>query len=101
MRPGFATDDQGGRGVGEIEKAIKAELDRVNITAGSSVLAAVAVNLARRLDSGPGDRAASILSRELRLVMVELWRQARDGTGHDLERFLSSISTPAFRGPGD
>ena len=87
--------------MGETEKAIRAEFDRVNLTAESSVLAAVAVNLARRLDSGPGDRAASMLVRELRLVMVELWRQAKDGTDHDVERFLSSISTPAFRGPGD
>jgi hypothetical protein len=87
--------------VGETEKAIGAELDRVGATVESSVLAAVAVNLARRLDCGPGDRAASMLSREMRLVMVELWRQAKGDTGHDLERFLSSISTPAFRGPGD
>jgi uncharacterized protein (DUF2267 family) len=87
--------------VGETEKAIRAELDRVRVTVGSSVLAAVAVNLARRLDSGPGDRAASMLSRELRLVMAELWRQAKGETDHDLERFLGSISTPAFRGPGD
>lgn len=87
--------------MGETENAIRAELDRVNISGESSVLAAVAVNLARRLDSGPGDRAASMLSREMRLVTVELWRQAKGDTDDDLERFLDSISTPAFRGPGD
>jgi hypothetical protein len=42
-------------------------------------VAAVLVNLARRVDAEPGDRAVSMLVREIRLVMVELWRLTKGG----------------------
>jgi hypothetical protein len=53
------------------------------------------------LDAIPGDRAAAMLVRELRLVMGELHRRAGADIGGELERFLGQVSTPAFRGPGD
>jgi hypothetical protein len=39
-------------------------------------LAASILELARRLDEGPGDREAASLARELRLGLAELWRRA-------------------------
>jgi uncharacterized protein (DUF2267 family) len=82
------------------ERAIRAELRSLDVSPASS-LAAVLVNLAKRLDAEPGDRAATMLIREMRLLMVEVWAQTKDDTNHDLERFLESINNPAFRGPGD
>ncbi len=65
----------------------------------SRLLAAALVDLAQRLDAGPGDRAAAMLSSEMRRLLAEL-KQAGE-VNRDLEQFLAGISTPAFRGPGD
>jgi hypothetical protein len=67
----------------------------------SSTLGRAAVDLAQRLDAGPGDRAAAMLCRELRLVLGDLHRRAGGDLGGELERFLGRVSTPAFSGPGD
>jgi hypothetical protein len=83
------------------ENAIRAELDRLAIQPEQSLLATAVLDLAKRLDAGPGDRAATMLVREIRLSMAELARQMEGGAGDELERFLKSVSTPAFRGPGD
>jgi hypothetical protein len=84
-----------------IEKAAKAELGRLPVELRTSTLAEVLLDLARRLDAEPEDRAASMLSRELRLVLTDLHARAGDVGGGDLERFLESIANPALRGPGD
>jgi hypothetical protein len=83
------------------ERAIRSELKRLEIQPGQSLLATAVLDLAQRLDAGPGDRAATMLVREIRLSMAELARQTEGGSGDELERFLESVSTPAFRGPGD
>jgi hypothetical protein len=66
-----------------------------------SALARAAVDLAKRLDAAPGDRAAAMLVRELRLVVGELHRRAGGDFGSELERFLGQVNTPSLRGPGD
>jgi hypothetical protein len=83
------------------EKATRAELRALGADPMRSALARAAVDLARRLDAGPGDRAAAMLVRELRLVVGDLRRQQGGDLGSELERFLGGVSTPAFRGPGD
>ena len=82
-----------------VESAVRAELRRLEIDASESVLAATLVDLAQRLDAGPGDRAAAMLSAEMRRLLAELKQTGE--VNRDLESFLSSISTPAFRAPGD
>jgi hypothetical protein len=83
------------------ESAIRAELKRLEIQPAQSLLTTAVLYSAKRLDAGPGDRAATMQVREIRLSMAELARQTGDGAGDELERFLESVSTPAFRGPGD
>jgi hypothetical protein len=62
----------------------------------SSVLARVALDIAKRMDAGPGDRSAVMLSRELRLVMAGLRAQLKGDATGDVEEFLRRVSTPAF-----
>jgi hypothetical protein len=83
------------------ERATRAELRRLGVQLRSDALGQAAVDLARRLDADPGDRAAAMLTRELRLAMGDLHRRAGKDLGSELERFLGQVSTPAFRGPGD
>jgi hypothetical protein len=83
------------------ERACRAELRTLGVDLAASALGRASVDLARRLDAGPGDRAAAMLARELRLVMGNLQRRAGGDLGGELERFLGHVSTPAFRGPGD
>jgi uncharacterized protein (DUF2267 family) len=85
----------------QIEKAAKAEVGRLPLDLRASTLAMVTLDLARRLDAEPEDRSASMLSREIRLVLAAPHEQAGDSGGDDLERFLASIANPALRGPGD
>ena len=82
-----------------VESAVRAELRRLEIEPSESLLAAALVDLARRLDANPGDRAATMLSREMRLLLAAL-NQSEVNSG-ELESFLAGISTPAFRAPGD
>jgi hypothetical protein len=84
-----------------VERSTRAELRTMGVQTGSNALARTAIDLAKRLDAAPGDRAAAMLVRELRLVMGDLHRRAGDGLGGELERFLDQVNTPAFRGPGD
>jgi hypothetical protein len=83
------------------ERATRAELRTLGADPTRSALAQAAVDLARRLDAGPGDRAAAMLVRELRLVVGDLRRSHGGDLGSELERFLGQVDTPAFRGPGD
>jgi hypothetical protein len=82
------------------ERAARAELRAIGVTPASSALGTAIVDLAKRLDEHPGDRAASMLCRELRLAMAALWGRKK-GTDDELDAFLASVSTPAFSGPGD
>ena len=84
-----------------VERAALAELRTLPAELRGSALAKVILNLARRLDDGPGDREAAALGRELRLASGELHRRASGDVGGEAEAFLERISTPAFRGPGD
>jgi hypothetical protein len=78
------------------ERATRAELRALAVDPAQSALAQAAVDLARRLDAGPGDRAAAMLVRELRLVMGQLRAQTKGEGTSDVEAFLAGVSTPAF-----
>lgn len=78
------------------EKATRAELRTLGADPTRSALARAAVDLARRLDAGPGDRAAAMLVRELRLVVGQLRAQAKGEGTSDVEAFLAGVSTPAY-----
>ena len=87
--------------MGSVENALMCELAAFPDPARSSALAVTAIDLARRLDSGPGDQISVLLARELRLTLGELYVRAQVDETSDVERFLERISNPAFRGPGD
>jgi hypothetical protein len=59
-----------------VEKAAVAELRALPAPLRTSTLAAAVLELARRLDNDPPDREAAQLSREIRLGLVDLRRQA-------------------------
>ncbi len=84
-----------------IENAVRLELAGLPEDLRTSTLAAVALDLGRRVDAGPEDKDATALSRELRLVFRDLHARAGGAGGDDVERFLSSIANPALRQPGD
>ncbi len=84
-----------------VERSTRAELRTLGVQIASNALGRAAIDLAKRLDAGPGDRAAAMLVRELRLVVGDLHRRVGGDLGSELERFLGQVSTPAFRGPGD
>jgi hypothetical protein len=87
--------------MGSVANALMSELAAFSDPARSSALAVTAIDLARRLDSGPGDQISVLLARELRLTLGELYVRAQVDETSDVERFLERISNPAFRGPGD
>jgi predicted ATPase len=76
------------------ERATRAELRSLGVELDSSALARAAVDLARRLDAGPGDRAAAMLCRELRLVMGDLHRRHPEDLSGEVENFLERIAAP-------
>ena len=76
------------------ERATRVELRQLGIDLSRSALGRAAVDLARRLDEHPGDRAAAMLVRELRLVMADLSRRAPDGLGGEVEQYLERIAAP-------
>lgn len=84
-----------------IEKATKAELQKLPESSRSGGLAAALLLLARRLDAAPPDTTAVLLVRELRIGLAALHGGSGDDVGSDVERFLEQLATPAFRGPGD
>jgi hypothetical protein len=74
--------------------AARAELAALGVSTSSSTVARAALELARRLDDGPGDRSAVMLSRELRLIFADLRaRQPEDASG-EVEAFLARIAAP-------
>jgi hypothetical protein len=84
-----------------VEEAVRSEIRGLDVEVGSSALAAMAFELARRLDAGPGDRNAVDLAHELRMVLIELRNQVGSDATSDVERFLDGVANPSFRGPGD
>jgi hypothetical protein len=78
------------------ERTLRAELRALGVSLQSSVLARVALDIAKRMDAAPGDRSAVMLSRELRLVLTDLRRQVKGDATGDVEDFLRRVSTPAF-----
>jgi hypothetical protein len=87
--------------MGSVEGAVRSEIRGLAVEVASSALAAVAVDLACRLDTGPADRNAVDLAHELRMVLVELRNQVGCDATSDVERFLDGIANASFRGPGD
>jgi hypothetical protein len=59
-----------------VSEAASAEIAGFPPLLRTGALAAAVVDLARRLDDGPGDRDAAGLVRELRLALAELRRLA-------------------------
>ena len=84
-----------------MEESVRADLARLPEVLRMSPLALLLLDLARRLDDAPEDRAAAMLSREFRLVLADLHARLGDAGGDSVERFLESIANPALRGPGD
>jgi hypothetical protein len=77
-----------------VERAARAELAALGVSTAASTAARAALELARRLDDGPGDRSAVMLSRELRLIFADLrGRQPEDASG-EAEAFLARIAAP-------
>jgi hypothetical protein len=74
------------------EKATRAELRGIGVNLDQSALGRAAVDLSRRLDADPGDRAAAMLVRELRLVMGQLQRRQPEDLGSEVDRFLERIA---------
>jgi hypothetical protein len=83
-----------------IERATRADLKALPAELVGSALARVAIDLARRLDEDPGDRDATALSRELRMVMADLREQGKGDAAGEVEQFLRRVSTPSFN-PAD
>ena len=59
-------------------------------------LAVVAADIARRLDAGPSDSVAVVLSRELRQLVAALAAD-REGGDSDVERFLEELRIAPVR----
>jgi uncharacterized protein (DUF2267 family) len=74
------------------EQATRAELRVLGVDLACSALGRAAVDLAQRLDADPGDRAAAMLVRELRLVMGQLHRRQPEDLGSEVDRFLERIA---------
>lgn len=81
----------------KVATAVSKELGNLPEELRGSPLAAAALLLAGRLDSGGvTDRDAAALSRELRLVLAEL--RALAGVGNrELEEFLERVSVSPLR----
>jgi hypothetical protein len=76
------------------ERATRAELRALGADPTRSALARAAVDLAERLDEHPGDRAATMLTRELRLVMGDLHRRHPEDLSGEVEQYLERIAAP-------
>jgi hypothetical protein len=84
-----------------VEDACRGELAGLPDGVRTSTLAAAALDLARRLDTGPPDREAALLARELRVTVGELRARSGVAAPGDVDAFLARISNPSFLGPGN
>ena len=64
------------RKVGTVEKATRAELRRLGSSVTSDAMAALAVSLARQIDSSRGAVAAAAAAAQMRLIMADLAKTA-------------------------
>ena len=80
-----------------IEKATHQEIQALPELVRSSALCAVALDLARRLDTEPADTAAVLLARELRMTLADLHQRAPEDMTDDVDRFLARIASPDSR----
>lgn len=63
---------------GTVEKATRAELRRLRVSVASEGLAALAVALARQIDTARGAVAAAAAAAQLRLILADLMKVAAD-----------------------
>jgi hypothetical protein len=84
-----------------IGDAVRSELETLPEGLVRSALAETALELGRRLDSGPADREAVLLARELRLVLGELRRRVPEDNADDVEAFLARVANPDLGHPAD
>jgi hypothetical protein len=83
------------------ERATRAELRGIGVDLASVALGRAVVDLARRLDAAPENRAMAMLTRELRLSMAELHRRAGGDLGSEVDRFLGRIAATDGRDAAD
>jgi uncharacterized protein (DUF2267 family) len=76
-----------------IERAVRAEVQKMPEDVRGSALAEAAIALGRRLDDDPSDSAAALLNRELRMTLADLYRKAPEDLTNDVDRFLARIAT--------
>jgi hypothetical protein len=88
----------GGRmaAVGAIEHAIRAEIATLAEPVRTSGLATVAIELARRLDGGPGNDSTVRLARELRQAITAL-QDCNPKIAGDVDAVLDRIAAPHLR----
>lgn len=77
-----------------VEKALRSAFRRLNVQIDSEPVARAAIELARRIDAGPGDNTLIELSRELRLSVAALRELAGTEGTDDVEAFLARIAAP-------
>jgi hypothetical protein len=63
--------------VGSVEKAARSELRRLGCSVQTEAKAALAVSLARQIDTSRGAVAAAAAAAQLRLILDDLVREAR------------------------
>lgn len=66
--------------VGGVERAVRSELRRMGSSVQAEGLAALAVALARQIDSSRGAVAAAAAAAQLRLILADLAKSAQPGT---------------------
>jgi uncharacterized protein (DUF2267 family) len=81
---------------GTIEAATMGWLAQLPEAMRGSPLAAVAAQLARRLDGESAPTAEVLLARELRMTLADLRGQAGGDVNDDVDAFLARISSPAL-----
>ena len=79
-----------------IEDTAKAEIEAMPPEIARGTLAQAVLDLARRLDAGPGDRTAVELAREIRVALRELRALAGKEATSDLDKFLAGVQAEAF-----
>ena len=65
---------------GTVERAVRAELRRLGSSVQSDGLAALAVSLARQIDTSRGAVAAAAAAAQLRLILADVAKTATPGT---------------------
>ncbi len=82
----------------DVEDATRVQLSQAGVVPGGSGLAAVAVDLARRLDGEVDGRVAAALAMSYVRTMAELAKAARPATGSALDELRSRREARRKRG---